>query len=47
MTSTENKVLRHKLAHPKGGINLIDEGNLAATAFKDFASKIAKKIVTA
>lgn len=47
MTSTENKVVRHRLAHPKGGIHLIDEGNLAAAAFKDFAGKIAKKIVTA
>jgi hypothetical protein len=48
MTSTtENKVERHRLAHPKGGINLYDEGNVSMTAFKDLMGKIAKKIVKA
>jgi hypothetical protein len=46
MTNTEPvEIIRHKLAHPKGGMNLIDEGNVVMTAFKDVVSKIAKKIV--
>jgi hypothetical protein len=47
MTNKENKELRHKLAHPKGGINLYDEGNVVVTAFRDYMGKIAKKIVKA
>jgi hypothetical protein len=46
MTSVqvEKTVIRHRLAHPKGGIQLYDEGNVVMNAFKDFAGKIAKKI---
>jgi hypothetical protein len=47
MANTENKELRHRLAHPKGGIHLYDEGNVVMSAFKDFMGKIAKKIVKA
>jgi hypothetical protein len=48
MAGEENKeLLRHRLAHPKGGINLYDEGNVVVTAFKDFMGKIAKKLVKA
>jgi len=45
MTTAESReVIRHKLAHPKGGMNLTDEGNVVKTAFKDMAGKLAKKI---
>ena len=45
MTNTEPaEGIRHKLAHPKGGINLYDEGNIVKVAFKEMATKIAKKI---
>jgi len=47
MTSTTDKVVRHKLAHPKGGMNLYDEGNVVVTAFKDLIGKIAVKIAKA
>jgi hypothetical protein len=47
MSNTENRMVRHKLAHPKGGIHLYDEGNIVVSAFKDFMGKIAKKIVKA
>ena len=48
MTSTEPvEVIRHKLAHPKGGMNLYDEGGMAVAVFKDMVSKIAKKIAKA
>jgi hypothetical protein len=40
-----NESSRHKLAHPKGGIYLYDEGNVCMSAFKEFVGKIAKKIV--
>jgi len=38
---------RHKLAHPKGGLMLIDEGNMVPVAFKEFTTKVAKKIAKA
>lgn len=37
--------MRHHLAHPKGGITLVDEGNLAPKALKEVLSKATKKIV--
>jgi hypothetical protein len=47
-TNTEpHELIRHKLAHPKGGINLYDEGNVVMTAFKDTVGKIAMKIAKA
>jgi hypothetical protein len=36
---------RHKYAHPKGGMNLYDEGNIIPAAFKDYCGKIANKII--
>lgn len=39
--------MRHKLAHPKGGMNLIDEGNVIPGAVKDFMGKVANKIIKA
>lgn len=48
MTSTEPvELVRHKFAHPKGGMNLFDEGGMAVAVFKDMVSKIAKKIAKA
>ena len=48
MTSTEPvEMVRHKLAHPKGGMNLYDEGNVVMGAFKDIVGKVAKKIAKA
>jgi hypothetical protein len=43
-TSEVRQVIRHKLAHPKGGMSLLDEGNVVKTVVKDMAGKIAKKI---
>jgi hypothetical protein len=44
-TTTEpSQVNRHKLAHAKGGMNLLDEGNIVKAVVKDMAAKIAKKI---
>ena len=46
MTEEEQKLnIRHPLAHPKGGIILKDEGNLAPKAFKAAVARISKKIV--
>jgi hypothetical protein len=48
MSSTDLRVgPRHKLAHPKGGMQLHDEGNIVIAVFKDFVGKIAKKIIKA
>ena len=38
---------RHHLANPKGGMLLQDEDNVVPRAFKDFMSKVAKKILKA
>ena len=36
---------RHKYAHPKGGMQLHDEGNIIGTAVKDILGKVANKIM--
>lgn len=38
---------RHKFAHPKGGMNLYDEGNVIPAAFKEYLGRIANKIAKA
>jgi len=47
MDTEPREIIRHRLAHPKGGINLFDEDNLVMTAFKEFVGKVAKKIAKA
>lgn len=46
MTESEIKpVIRHHLAHPKGGIILRDEGNVAPKAIKDVFARATKKLM--
>lgn len=41
----EMPACRHKLAHAKGGLAILDEGGIIPGAIKDTFSKIASKIV--
>lgn len=41
----ESPFKRHKYAHPKGGMQLHDEGNIINTAVKDILGKVANKIM--
>ena len=34
---------RHKLSHPSGGLNLLDEGNVIPAAFKEVLGKLSQK----
>lgn len=36
---------RHKLAHPKGGLTMADEGGIIPGAVKDMTSKLANKLI--
>ena len=45
LTTVQEEKPRHKFAHPKGGMNLYDEGNIIPAAFKEYVSKIANKII--
>ena len=47
MTSERAPYGRHPLANPKGGLLLQDEENVVPRAFKEFMSKVAKKILKA
>jgi hypothetical protein len=38
-------VCRHKLAHPKGGLSMLDEGGIIPGAIKDTFYKVTGKIV--
>jgi hypothetical protein len=38
-------VCRHKLAHPKGGLAMLDEFGIIPGAIKDMFSKVTSKIV--
>lgn len=45
---TETTLLpRHRLAHPKGGICLHDEGGIVPQATKDLVAKVASKLIKA
>jgi hypothetical protein len=37
-------VCRHKLGYPKGGISMIDDGNIISGAAKDLIAKVAAKV---
>ncbi len=37
--------VRHKLANPKGGLQILDEGGVIPGAVKDLASKITNKLL--
>ena len=43
--SAEMPTCRHKLANPKGGITMLDEGGIVPGAIKDVAAKITNKII--
>jgi hypothetical protein len=45
MKDAEMPTCRHKLGHPKGGINLLDEGGIVPGAIKDTVAKITNKII--
>lgn len=45
MSSEDKHVVRHKLANPKGGMNLVDDGGIIPSAVKDIIAKVAQKIV--
>lgn len=45
--SIDQSFKRHPLSHNKGGLVLRDEGNLVPKAFKEFMSKLAKKVIKA
>lgn len=36
---------RHKLANPKGGLQMLDEGGIVPSAVKDLASRITSKLM--
>lgn len=42
---SQEKRPRHKLANPKGGLNLIDDGGIIPQAVKDITSKIASNLI--
>jgi hypothetical protein len=37
--------VRHSLAHPKGGLCLVDEGGIIPAATKDILGKVASKLI--
>lgn len=37
--------VRHKLAHPKGGIQMLDEGGVIPGCVKDLAGRITNKLM--
>lgn len=41
----EMPTCRHKLANPRGGIHLLDEGGIVPGAVKDIVGKITNKII--
>lgn len=41
----DNSKPRHKFGNHKGGMNLVDEGNIIPGAVKDIVGKVANKIV--
>jgi hypothetical protein len=41
----EMPACRHKLAHPKGGLAMLDEGGIIPGAIKDMFAKVTSKIV--
>ena len=45
MSAAEKPHIRHRLGHPKGGLMLIDEGNIIPEAAKDIMSKVANKLL--
>lgn len=47
LEEVKNEKPRHRFAHPKGGMNLYDEGNIIPAAFKDYMAKIANKLIKA
>jgi len=47
LATVQEEKPRHKYAHPKGGMNLYDEGNIIPAAFKEYIAKIANKIIKA
>jgi len=43
-TEQETQIKRHPLAHPTGGLILVDEGNVIPKAFKSVMKKVAGKM---
>lgn len=42
---SQEKRPRHKLANPKGGLNLIDDGGIMPAAVKDISAKVASNLI--
>ena len=42
---TQERNIRHKLANPKGGLNMLDEGGIMPAAIKEVATKIANNLI--